>query len=85
MSRHMKTTVEIPNGLLARARKTAAREGVPVRRLIEEGLRRVLDARKDEQPFRLRRASFKGQGLQLGVAGAPWERIRDLAYEGRGA
>ena len=34
--------------------------------------------------FRLRKASFKGQGLQPGVAGASWERIREMAYEGRG-
>jgi hypothetical protein len=38
----MKTTVEIPDALLDEARRMAAREGVPVRALIEEGLRAVV-------------------------------------------
>lgn len=63
----------------------AAREGRTVRALVEEGLRKVLAERKRSLAFRLRRASFKGEGLQPDVAGASWERIRDLAYEGRGA
>ncbi len=80
----MKTTVEIPDTLLEAARKLAAREGTTLRVLIAEGLRRIIDERRRAGTFRLRRASFKGNGLQPGVAGAPWERIRDLAYEGRG-
>ena len=80
----MKTTVEIPNGLLADARKLAARERTTVRSLVEEGLRRVLAARRDTGAFRLRKASFKGRGLQPGAAGSSWERIREMAYEGRG-
>ncbi len=80
----MKTTVEIPDTLLEAARKLAAREGTTLRVLIAEGLRRIIAERRRAGTFRLRRASFKGNGLQPGVAGAPWERIRDLAYEGRG-
>ena len=80
----MKTTVEIPNSLLEEARKLASREGRPVRALIEEGLRRIIAERKRAGAFRLRKATFKGKGLQPQVAGVPWERIRDIAYEGRG-
>ncbi|HSB72583.1 MAG TPA: type II toxin-antitoxin system VapB family antitoxin [Candidatus Methylomirabilis sp.] len=80
----MKTTVEIPDSLLDEARRLAAREGRPVRALIEEGLRKVLAERKRAATFRLRKATFKGQGLQPHLAGATWERIRDTAYEGRG-
>ena len=82
---HMKTTVEIPDPLLDEARRVAAREGRTVRALVEEGLRKVLAERKRSAAFRLRRASFKGEGLQPDVAGASWERIRELTYEGRGA
>ncbi len=32
----------------------------------------------------LRRASFKGGGLQPPLEGASWERIRDMSYESRG-
>ncbi len=80
----MKTTVEIPDALLAEARKLAARERTTVRALIEQGLRRVIGERERAGPFRLRKAAFKGDGLQPGVAAASWERIRDMAYEGRG-
>jgi hypothetical protein len=81
----MKTTVEIPNALLEEAKKLAAREGTTVRALVEQGLRHVLAERKQGGAFRLRKASFKGDGLQPGMAGASWEKIREAAYEGRGA
>jgi hypothetical protein len=82
----MKTTVEIPDSILDEARKVAAREGSTVRALVEEGLRKVIAERRQRAgTFRLRKATFRGSGLQPGVAGATWERIRELAYEGRGA
>jgi hypothetical protein len=80
----MKTTVEIPDSLLDEARRLAAREGTTLRALIEEGLRRLVAERKRTGPFRLRKAAFKGDGLQPGVAGASWDRLREMAYEGRG-
>lgn len=81
----MKTTIEIPDNLLEEARRLAAKEGRPVRALVEEGLRKLLAERRRAGTFRLRKASFKGEGLQPQAAGASWERLRDLAYEGRGA
>lgn len=85
MGTHMKTTIEIADALLLEAKRAAAQEGLTVRALVEQGLRRVLDERKrPKQGFRLRKASFKGRGLQPGVAGANFERLRELAYEGRG-
>jgi hypothetical protein len=82
---YMKTTVEIPDALLNAARRAASRDGVTVRALLIEGLHRVLESRKRDAAFHLRDASFKGEGLQADVAEGSWERIRDLAYEGRGA
>ncbi|MEI8191293.1 MAG: type II toxin-antitoxin system VapB family antitoxin [candidate division NC10 bacterium] len=81
----MKTTVEISDSLLDEARRVASREGRTVRALVEEGLRRVVAERKRARVFRLRKATFKGKGLQPHVAGASWEQIRDTAYKGRGA
>ncbi len=80
----MKTTVEITDSLLEEARKVASRDGTSLRVLIEEGLRRVIAQRKRGGKFRLRKATFKGNGLQSGVAAATWDRIREMAYEGRG-
>ena len=80
----MKTTVEIPDSLLEEGRKVAARHRITLRVLIIEGLRRSIAERRRATAFRLRKATFNRTGLQPGGAGSPWERIRELAYEGRG-
>ena len=80
----MKTTVEIPDALLDEAKKVAVRQDTTLRALIIEGLRRILVERKRTGAFRLRKATFRGKGLQPGIEGAPWERIREMAYEKRG-
>lgn len=81
----MKTTIEISDSLLRKARKIAAREGVTLRALVERGLHRVVsEAKAPSAPFKLRRASFKGKGLQADQRDASWEKLRDLVYEGRG-
>jgi hypothetical protein len=85
MEGHMKTTVEISDPLLHEVRDLAAREGVTLRTLVERGLRRVVAETRPGTPFRLRRASFRGRGLQAELDDASWENLRDLAYEGRGA
>lgn len=85
MVSNMKTTIDISDALLEEARKLAAREGTTVKALVEQGLRRVVsERRRGGGAFRLRKATFKGNGLQPGADGADWERIRTLAYEGRG-
>lgn len=81
----MKTTIEIADPLLRQVRKLAAREGVTLRALVERGLRRVVAETKSNAPFKLRRASFKGRGLQAALHDTSWEKQRDLAYEGRGS
>lgn len=81
----VKTTVEISDPLLHKARELAARQGVTLRTLIERGLHRVVTETKNAAPFRLRRASFKGKGLQPEFRDASWGRLRDAAYRDRGA
>ncbi len=81
----MKTTVEIVDGLLQEAKRLAVGEGTTVRALMEEGLRRVIEERRENRRFVLRRASFAGNGLQPEIREGSWERIRELAYEGHGA
>jgi hypothetical protein len=80
----MKTTVEISDSLLREARKVAAREGLTLRALVERGLHRVIAEAKRTPPFKLRRASFKGKGLRSELRDGSWDKIRQLAYEGRG-
>ena len=44
---HMKTTLNIDDGVMHRLRKEAARRGLTMSALVEAGLRRVLDENKD--------------------------------------
>lgn len=83
----MKTTIDIPEPLLRRAKRIAARERTTVRALVEEGLRDVIGRRSNASvPFQLRDASFRGgRGLQPEFADGRWDRILDAAYEGHGA
>jgi hypothetical protein len=80
---HMKTTVQIPNSLLEQAKRLASQERTTVRALMEEGLRRLIAERKGAKPFKLRKVTFRGNGLQPQMAGGGWQQIRDAAYEGR--
>jgi hypothetical protein len=86
MGSHMKTTIDIADGLLADAKRLAERRRVTVRSLVEQGLRQVLEDQRCAAPaFKLRDASVKGRGLQPELKGKSWAEIRDMAYEGRGA
>lgn len=82
MVSRMKTTVEITDELLERAKEVARRERTTLRSLVEEGLRLTLDRKNDHGAFRLRDASVGGRGLTPEFQGAAWERIRDTAYGG---
>jgi Arc/MetJ family transcription regulator len=85
MASHMKTTIEIADALLTDAKRVAARDGVTVRALVEQGLREVLSQRsRGTAGFKLRKASFKGRGLRPELEGVSFDRLKELAYEGRG-
>lgn len=81
----MKTTIELAASVLDEARSVAAQEQTTLRALVEEGLRVVLERRRQRTTFRLRDASFGGDGLQPSFADADWAALRAAAYEGRGA
>ena len=81
----MKTTVVISDPLFRAAKRLAAAEQTTVRSLIEEGLRSVVEQRRQQEGFRLRRATFRGKGLRPEVREGSWQQIRDMIYEGRGA
>ena len=82
MVSHMKTTIDLADSLLSRAKAEAAREGRTLKDVVEQAVRQYLDAKKKAgvRPFRLRRCSFKGRGLKPGIAEGKWETIRDLIY-----
>lgn len=84
MVNHMKTTVQIADSLFKEAQRVAREERTTLKALIEAGLRRVIAERTQRVRFTLRKATFKGNGLHPDLKGAPWDRIRDASYEGRG-
>ena len=81
----MKTTIDIPDSFYAQAKKKAKSKGLTFRDLVLLALRTVMTETKDTtKPFKLRDASFKGDGLQDGVDESSWEIIRYETYKGRG-
>jgi hypothetical protein len=81
----MKTTLDISDNLLLRAKRLARTEKTTLRSLTEEGLARVLDLREQSKPVKIRPVTFKGKGLHPALLGASWEQQRDLDYVGRGS
>ncbi len=80
MVSHMKATVDIADSVLKEAKLIAAREGVTLRSLVEEGLRRVIEDRETQKTgFKLRDASFHGGGGGApGVDPDDWMSIKHL-------
>jgi len=78
----MKTTVDFPEAVLAAAKKLTEENGLTLQEVIEAGLRKVLDASRGREPFKLRKCSVGGKGL---VPGMDWPRVREEIYRGRGA
>jgi hypothetical protein len=70
--------IEIEQSLLRAARELAKHEGVTIREIVERA-----ESRRGPS-FKLRRASFKGNGLQPALREGAWEDLRDLSYGNRG-
>ena len=80
----MKTTLDIHEELLTRAKRHAKETGRPLRAVVEEGLRRVLVTAGPSH--------YKLPDLRVGDANAPdplatysWPDLRELIYGGSGA
>ncbi len=81
----MKTTVEVSDELLERAKETAHRDETTLRALVEEGLRTVLEQRKARQRYHWPDVAVDGQGLHPELADESWEQLASLIYADRGA
>ncbi len=76
----MKTTLDIHDELLARAKRRAKVQGCSLRALVEDGLRLVLSPRSNPRPYAL-------PDLREGDPQAPdplerysWPELRELIY-----
>ena len=82
---HMKTTIDIADSLMLRAKEVAAREKITLKALTEEGLEMALQQRERRKTPEVRPVVFDGGGLKPEFNGGSWDRIRDASYEGRGS
>ena len=80
MGTHMKTTIEISDDLLARARREGRRTKRTLRQIVEEALRDRLSQSPVRPAFTLEDGSVEGEGLQPDAHGRPWADIRDEIY-----
>jgi hypothetical protein len=75
----VKTTVDIAETVLKQAKLIAAREGVTLRALVEEGLRHVIDTRAQASTgFRLRDMRYGTGGGVPGVDADDWMSIKHI-------
>ncbi len=77
----MKTTIELPDSLLAAAKANARARKITLRAVVMEGLESVLEReRRPARPFKLKDFSQDLGEPQV----KSWPEIRALIYEGRG-
>lgn len=77
----MRTSIELSDGLVERARRLAKHKGVTLRAVVEEALDRLLCESEAVLPFRLEPVTFGDGGFvpDIGDGECDWERIRELA------
>lgn len=83
MGTHMKTTVDIADDLLLRAKEEAKSSETTLRRLIETGLRLVLERRAASKKIPIEPVTVSGRGLQPEFRDGGWESLRSAIYDDR--
>ena len=79
----MKTTIEIDDELLIRAKRHAQKAGRPLRAVVEDGLRRVLDAPPTPSGYVLPDLRVGDPNSPDPLEGYTWPELRELIYESR--
>ena len=80
----MKTTIDVDDTLLARAKRHARTVGKPLRALVEEGLRRVLtDSDAGIPTYRLPDRSVGKRGRPDPLESLSWQDLRGEIYGDR--
>lgn len=76
----MKTTLDIQDALLDRARRHAKKVRRPLRAIVEEGLRRVLSERPAAHGYRLVDASVGDPAATDPLEALSWQDLREEIY-----
>lgn len=81
----MKTTINIHDELLTRAKRHAKSTGCTLRAVVEDGLRRVLDEPAPAVPYKPEDFRVGDPAGENPLERYTWPELRDLIYEDRGA
>jgi hypothetical protein len=78
----MKTTIDIADDLLRRARRTARQENITLKTLAEEGLRLAIERRQRKRTVEIKPHVVTGKAMPTELS---WDRLREVLYgeEGR--
>ncbi len=79
----MTTTIEINEALLFSAQHVAHQRNQSLRQVVESALRSFVEQeqKEGERGFRLRKGTFRGNGLQLGIREGDWAAVRERIYD----
>lgn len=79
----MKTTLDLSDELLERAKKHARKTGQPLRALVEEGLRLALKTPSHSPAFRLKDCSVGDPKAENPLEALSWQDLRAEIYGSR--
>lgn len=79
----MKTTLDIQDALLLRAKESARRQGRSLRSIVEEGLRQVLASGRQRKRYELPDCSEGDSSAPDPLETYSWQDLRDIIYEDR--
>jgi hypothetical protein len=79
----VKSTFDINDALLSRAKRHARKTGKPLRALVEEGLRRVLDEAPKQVGYQLPDCAVGQPGATNPLERYSWQDLRDEIFGGR--
>jgi Arc/MetJ family transcription regulator len=80
---YMKTTIDINDSLLARAKRHARKTGKPLRVIVEEGLRHVLESQQERSAYKLPDRAAGAPGGPNPLERYTWQDLRHEIYGGR--
>lgn len=79
----MKTTIDIADALLERAKQHAQRTGQPLRAVVEEGIRRVLAGAETTELYQLPDLSVGNAQDENPLESLSWPDLREVIYGSR--
>ena len=78
----VKTTLDIHDALLVRAKRHAQKVGRPLRAVVEEGLQHVLSAVPSGQEYKLPDWSYGDASGRDPLESLSWQDLREMTYGG---